>query len=71
MLVKNQAGQAVIEYMLIFIFIVLVLTKVLSATNDFFTDSIGNLGHVLGANLKVGVCNTNCFFSGYKNGYGK
>ena len=39
--------------------------------SDFFRDSFGNLGHALSINLNVGVCEKDCFFGGYKNGYKK
>lgn len=69
MLIKNSKGQAALEYILVLIFSVVVLVKIVNTLGTFFTDSVGNLGHVLSVNLKVGVCKNYCYFSGYKNGY--
>lgn len=69
MLIKNSRGQAAVEYLLVLTFSVLVLVKIVNVVGTFMTDSVGNLGHVLSVNLKVGVCRNYCFFSGYKNGF--
>lgn len=69
-LFKNNKGQAVIEYLLILGFIVTISYKTINIFTDFFQNSMGSLGHVLSIHLTTGVCKTDCFFAGYKNGYG-
>ena len=64
-------GQATIEYLFVMIFLVLVSIKLVGAFSDFMRDSVGNLGHVLTMNLTTGVCQKDCFFSNYKNGFTK
>jgi hypothetical protein len=64
----GNSGQTAIEYLLVFLFSVMILVKVVNAFAAFMGDSVGNLGHVLSINLKVGVCRERCFFDGYKNG---
>mgnify|MGYP001284506747 CR=1 FL=1 len=65
----KSAGQATIEYLFVMIFIVSISIKMVGAFSDFMRDSVGNLGHVLSQNLTVGVCEKQCFFGGFKNGY--
>lgn len=65
----DQKGQALIEYLMVLVFISLIAGKMVTTFSDFFRDSLGNLGHVLTINLNVGVCKKECFFAGYKNGY--
>ena len=70
-LLKKHSGQALIEYLLIVAFLVLFTSKLASNFTDFMRGSIGNLGHVMTLNLTVGVCERDCFFGGYKNGFKK
>lgn len=64
----KSAGQAMIEYLLILSFAVVVSFKIITTFRDFFQDSMGSLGHILTIHLMTGVCEQNCFFAGYKNG---
>lgn len=67
---KNQSsGQALIEYLFIMIFAVMISLKIVGVFTDFMRDSMGNLGHVLTSYLTTGVCPKECFFQNYKNGY--
>ena len=66
--IKNK-GQALVEYLLVVVFLIMISAKLVGGFTGFMRDSIGNLGHVLSLNLSVGVCPKDCFFSGYKNGY--
>ncbi len=70
-LAKTKSGQAMIEYLLLVIFLLILSTKMISGFTDFMRDSIGNLGHVLSVNLTTGICEEECFFKGYKNGFQK
>jgi len=67
---KKSSGQALIEYLFVMIFIILLSIKIVNLFTDFMRDSMGNLGHVLTNYLTVGVCESKCFFGGYKNGFG-
>jgi hypothetical protein len=64
-------GQALIEYLLILVFIVGIGTTIVTKLSSFFQDTSGNLAHVLSINLTVGVCQSKCFFKQYKNGFGQ
>ena len=65
----KSRGQAAVEYLFVLVFMVLIAAKIVNRFNSFFRDSVGNLGHVLSRNLSVGMCPTECFFNGYKNGF--
>jgi uncharacterized membrane protein len=67
----NNAGQAAVEYIFILLFSVMLMVKIVDVLSSFIGGSVGNLGHVLSVNLRVGVCKNHCFFGGYKNGYDK
>ena len=62
-------GQALVEYLLLTVFMMLLSSKLLLGFTDFMRDSVGNLGHVLSVNLTVGVCPEECFFDAYGNGF--
>ena len=64
----QNKGQAVVEYLLIVAFLVIISSKLALNFTDFMRDSIGNLGHVLSLNLSVGVCEKQCYFGAYSNG---
>ncbi len=67
-LVISNKGQALVEYLLLVVFLIILTSKLAVNFTDFMRDSVGNLGHVLSLNLTVGVCPANCFYSEYKNG---
>lgn len=69
--ISKNSGQALVEYMFLLLFIIGISVKLVGSFSDFMRDSFGNLGHVLTTNLTTGVCKSQCFFSGYKNGYSK
>jgi hypothetical protein len=66
---QKNSGQAMIEYLLLVVFLLLLSLKMVGGFTDFMRDSIGNLGHVLSVNLTTGICEKECFFNGYFNGY--
>jgi len=68
---KSAAGQAVVEYLLIMIFIYMVAGKFIKGFKDFLAEGFGTIGHAMTVNLSVGVCEKECFFKGYKNSNGK
>lgn len=61
-------GQAVVEYLLLVVFLIILTSKLALSFTDFMRDSVGNLGHVISLNLTVGVCADECFFTDYENG---
>ncbi len=65
----RSAGQAMVEYLFVMVFIISISIKMVGAFSGFMRDSVGNLGHVLSQNLTVGVCSKQCFYGGFKNGY--
>lgn len=66
---KHQAGQALIEYLFVIMFVSIIGTKFISKLGKYTSAQMGKMAHVLSLNLTVGVCDKNCFFIGYKNGY--
>ncbi|MAX67443.1 MAG: hypothetical protein QF441_12130 [Bacteriovoracaceae bacterium] len=67
-LLFSQTGQALVEYLLLVAFLIIISSKLALGFNNFMRDSIGNLGHVVSLNLTVGVCQSDCFFESYVNG---
>lgn len=65
----NKKGQALVEYLLLVVFLVMISSKVLISFTDFMRESVGGLGHTMTMNLMVGICKEECFYSNYKNGY--
>lgn len=49
---------------------VLISVTIIKKFNEFFNESLGNLGHAISLNLLVGICDRSCYFGGYKNGFG-
>ena len=66
---KNQKGQALVEYLFVIIFVSVMGTKFINKLGKFTSTQMGKMAHVLSLNLTVGVCKTQCYFTGYKNGY--
>jgi hypothetical protein len=66
---SSGRGQATVEYIFILAFIVFLAFRATSIFTNFFSDSMGSVGHVLSGHLTVGICPTECFFAGYENGY--
>lgn len=62
-------GQALVEYLLLLVFLVMLSSKIVLTFTDFLRDSFGDLGHAMSVNLTVGVCPEECFFESYRNGY--
>ena len=65
---RLNSGQAMVEYLLLVVFLIILSSKMALSFTDFMRESIGNLGHVLSLNLTVGVCEEECFFKSYSNG---
>lgn len=69
MIHKNNRGQALVEYILILAFLSVIGSRFVSGVGNSLSSKMGTLAHVLSVNLSVGVCKSECNFSGYKNGY--
>lgn len=63
----NAKGQATLEFVLLMILGVLLASLLVGKISDEGQSRFGNLAHVLSYKLSTGVCEKNCFFSGYKN----
>lgn len=57
------------EYLFVIMFVSVIGVKFISNIGKFSSTQMGKMAHVLSLNLTVGVCESTCFFSGYKNGY--
>ena len=66
-IISNKSGQALVEYVCLLAFLIILSTKLVNGFTDFMRGSVGNLGHVMSLNLSTGVCPKNCFFRAYKN----
>ncbi|MEX1100134.1 MAG: hypothetical protein WEB87_06895, partial [Bacteriovoracaceae bacterium] len=58
----NRSGQALVEYLFVLMFLVVISTKLVGSFTDFMRDSFGNFAHVLTTNLMTGTCKNQCFF---------
>mgnify|MGYP005698059235 CR=1 FL=1 len=68
MLHKNmRAGQALIEYLLIFLLMSFITIQMVRSVNAFMSTTVGSLTIALTDALSTGVCEQNCFFGGYAN----
>lgn len=65
----KSCGQATVEYIFILAFAVLLGFNVLTRFTDFFKNSMGGVSHVLSTHLTVGICDRECWYNGYDNGY--
>jgi len=64
---KKQAGQALIEYITIFAFMGLFAVNMVRVFSEILDDTAQGLAFNLTQQLSIGVCQTFCFHSGYKN----
>lgn len=65
----KTGGQATVEYIFILAFAAFLGRTAVLQFRNFFQGEMGKIGHALSTHLIVGVCNTECFYSGYKNGF--
>ena len=64
---KRASGQALIEYLFIFCFMMFIAINMVKGLGKTLTKSVGFLGYELTEQFTVGVCKTDCFYTGYKN----
>lgn len=65
----KSSGQAMVEYLFVMLFIIIISVRLVGAFTDFMRDSMGNLGHIMTMTLTTGMCETQCFFTGPGNGH--
>lgn len=65
----SGCGQATVEYIFILAFAIILGFNILNRYTSFFSDSMGNVSHVLSTHLTIGHCRSDCWYEGYKNGY--
>ena len=61
-------GQALMEYLIVLVLVILIGGRALKAFSEYFADSIGRFNVVLSSHLTVGVCERGCFPDNYRNG---
>lgn len=64
---KGTAGQALIEYLLLFSFMTFISIGMVKGLGKTLLKSVGILGYEMTEQFSVGVCQKLCFFNGYKN----
>jgi hypothetical protein len=67
MIISKKSGQAMIEYLLIFGMMSLIAIKMTEGFGSMIDETVGGLGVALTNALTTGVCERNCFFTGYLN----
>lgn len=63
----SQSGQAVVEYILLFSFLMLIMLAFVRGINVAVSETMGGLGYALSQQLTIGVCKELCFYSDYAN----
>jgi hypothetical protein len=64
---QKNCGQALVEYLIVFMFMILITVKMVASIRTMMGTMVGTLGFVLSDELKVGVCEKDCFLKGYRN----
>ena len=64
----SNKGQAIVEYVLLVAFLLILTSKLVAGFTDFMRGSVGTLGHTMSLNLSTGVCPNDCYFKSYENG---
>lgn len=63
----RSQGQALIEYLLIFSFMTFIAINMVKGLGKTMLSSVGYLGYELTEQFTIGVCEKECFFTGYVN----
>jgi hypothetical protein len=64
---QKNSGQALVEYLIVFLFMTLITLKMVNSLREMMGVMVGNLGYVLSDELRVGVCQSDCFINNFKN----
>lgn len=67
---RQAAGQAVVEYLIVFAFLALISIGLTRFLGGFMGNTAGSLGYQLSNHLSAGACEELCFFQGFNNGVG-
>jgi len=66
--IKNdRKGQASVEYILLLAAIVAISVAFVKSIDEFMGKTSGGMGYVLSKHLSTGVCESSCFFQGFRN----
>ncbi len=63
----HNAGQAMLEYLFILIFIIGLSIAFINRFGAFMGGTFGNMAYVLSQSLSTGICEEYCFRKEYKN----
>ena len=66
---KSSKGQALIEYILVVAMMIILSTQFTGRFSDLLRSSFGNLAHYISLNLTVGVCERDCYYESFYNGF--
>jgi len=63
----GRAGQALIEYLILFAFMSLIAINMVKGMGGMMTSSVKSIGYQLTQQLTIGVCESECWYSDYAN----
>ena len=63
----GNCGQALIEYLLIFSFMTFISISMIKGLSKTLFSSVGYIGYEITEQFTIGVCKSECFFTGYMN----
>lgn len=64
---KHQSGQAMLEYLFVFIIMVTIGLFMAKGMTAYFGSTLTSLSAILTKELSVGVCASDCLTDAYKN----
>jgi len=67
MFLRNNRGQATIEYVLILSLLILVVANMGRLIEKAVKSTAGSLTYTISEHLTIGVCDKNCVIKAYKN----
>ncbi len=63
----HQSGQAMLEYLFVFLIMVFIGVFMARGMSAYFGNTLTNLASILSGELTVGVCANSCLTDAYKN----
>ncbi|OUR93103.1 hypothetical protein A9Q84_21615 [Halobacteriovorax marinus] len=64
---QRRAGQALIEYLILFAFMSLIAVNMVKGMGGMMTASVRSIGYQLTQQLTIGVCDRECWYADYVN----
>jgi Flp pilus assembly pilin Flp len=64
---KTKAGQALVEYLLLFSFVAFLSVGMVKGLGRTLTKTVGYIGYELTEQFTIGVCQSRCFYDKYEN----